>query len=59
MFSIFVGFRPSGEEFKLFQPALDAREQSRQTLALTLDSGFAHPFVALLKLKEVAIFTLQ
>ena len=58
MFSIFVGFRPSEEEFRLFQPGLDAREQSRQTLVLTLDCS-AHPFVALLKLKEVIIFTLQ
>ena len=58
MFSIFVGSRLYVEEFRLFQPALDAREKSRQALVLTLFC-FAHPLVALLKLKEVIIFTLQ
>ena len=59
IFFVFAQPRASVEEFRLFQLALDAREQSRRTLVLTLSCGLAHPFAALLKLKEVIMFTLQ
>ena len=52
MFFVFDQPRVSLEEFRLLQPALDAREQSRQTQVLTLSCGLVHPCAALLKLKE-------